>query len=147
MILDPPTGFHFAVVFELFPQSVQDMRFQEVSGLSVEVTTETFSEGGENRFDHKLPKSTEYSPLELKRGMIMGSELIHWCREATENFVFKPTNLTISLLNEVHAPISAWYVVHAYPTQWQISNLNASENSLVIETIRLNYNYFTTLKV
>ncbi len=30
----PQTGFHFSVVFELFPQLPNDISFQEVSGLN-----------------------------------------------------------------------------------------------------------------
>ncbi len=31
----PQVGFHFLVLFELFPQLPYDLRFQEVSGLTV----------------------------------------------------------------------------------------------------------------
>ena len=56
----PPSGFHFAVIFELFPQAPSDFRFQEVTGLNITVETEEFKEGGQNRFTHKVPKRTSY---------------------------------------------------------------------------------------
>ncbi len=51
----PLTGFHFLVVFEIFPQVPNDASFQEVTGLSVNVGLDTYNEGGENRFTHRLP--------------------------------------------------------------------------------------------
>ena len=143
----PAVGFHFAVTFELFPQSPVDMMFQEVNGLSVTVGTETIAEGGENRFVHKLPTRTEYTEIELKRGMFIGSGLVNWCIQAIENFEFKPTNLTITLLNELHVPVAGWYVVNAYPIQWNITSLDANKNEVVIESIKLSYNFFKTLRV
>ncbi len=143
----PPVGFHFLVTFQLFPQTPNDFRFQEVSGLDVEMEMESFTEGGQNRFTWQLPKRTRYSDLVLKRGMFMGSGIVLWCRNALENFVFEPVNLTVALLNESHVPIQAWYVVNAIPKKWSISNFNAEENSVVIESITLSYQFFNVISV
>jgi len=144
MPLYPPVGFHFSVVFEL-PGAQNDFRFQEVSGLEVELETESFVEGGQNRFTWQLPKRTRYSDLTLKRGMLIGSGVIDWCKDALENFIFQPASLTISLLNEQHVPLHSWYVVNAIPKKWSVSGFNAQENSIVIESITLNYQFFNVL--
>jgi len=34
-------------------------------------------------------------------------------------------------------------VAHAIPKKWLISDLNANENSVVIETMELSYRYFS----
>ena len=54
----PPVGFHFKVEFMGIGND-NDSRFQSVSGLTVEYETESFKEGGENRFEHKLPVRTK----------------------------------------------------------------------------------------
>ena len=138
----PPVGFHFLVKFEKFPDE-SDTRFQEVSGLSVSVGTEDVSEGGENRFTHKLPKKTSYENLVLKRGIIKNSKITAWCKEALENLNFEPQNLLVSLLNEDHTELCSWNVVHAYPIKWSFSGLNAQNNELMIESLELTYHYFT----
>ncbi len=143
----PAVGFHFAVAFELFPQLPADFKFQEVTGLSVSIGNEAVVEGGENRFVHKLPTRTEYTELELKRGVFVGSGIVKWCTDAVENFDYRPTNATILLLNELHLPIMGWYVVNAYPVQWSIGSLDANKNEVLVESIKLNYNYFKTLRV
>ena len=135
----PPLGFHFKVEFS----DIQgEYMFQSVSGLSAELEIEDIREGGENRFQHKLPVKTRYQKLVLKRGLVAGSDLAKWCREAVEDMNIKPTNITISLLNENHEPLMTWNVVHAYPVKWAVSDFNAEQSNIVIETLELVYNYF-----
>lgn len=138
----PPVGFHFAVKFEDFSDEA-DTRFQEVTGLSVSVTTEDYKEGGENRFIHKLPQGTSYENLVLKRGVTTDSKITEWCKKAVENFHFEPKNLLVILLNENHEELCSWNVVHAYPVQWSFTGLNAEQNEIMIESLELNYHYFT----
>jgi len=138
----PQPGFHFLVVFELLAQFPNDVRFQEVSGLTVSTDFEAWPEGGENRFAHQLPKSLQFGELVLKRGKFLGSGLLQWARKAMEGFEFKPTNVLISLLNDQHLPIYNWYVVNAVPKRLEISGINAMNNEILVETLALNYQYF-----
>jgi phage tail-like protein len=140
----PPVGFHFLVSFEFSPQT-DDTRFQEVTGLDVEMEMESFTEGGQNRFTWQLPKRTRYSDITLKRGMFIGSSVIKWCRDALENFSFAPANVHITLLNENHEPVMTWYVINAIPKKWSVSGLNAQDNSIMIESITLSYQYFNII--
>ena len=146
-LFTPPVGFHFLVAFELFPQTPNDVRFQEVSGLEVEVEMESFVEGGQNKFTHELPVRTRYTDITLKRGLFFGSGLSLWCIDAIENFVFKPTNVLISLLNADHVPLQSWYVINAIPKRLEVSAFNAQESAMVIETLVLSYNYYKKISV
>jgi phage tail-like protein len=58
-----------------------------------------------------------------------------------------PTNVLISLLSPEHLPLQSWYVINAIPKKIQVSNFNAQENSVVVESLVLSYNYFTTIGV
>jgi len=138
----PQSGFHFLVVFELLPQFPNDVRFQEVSGLTVSTEFESWPEGGENRFAHQLPKNLQFGELVLKRGKFLGSGILHWARQAMEQFQYKPTNLMISLLDDNHLPIYNWYVVNAVPKRLEISGINAANNEILVETLALTYQYF-----
>jgi len=138
----PPVGFHFRVRFFGFDQTI-DQQYQQVAGLSAEVELEEVAEGGENRFKHKLPKRSKYGELILKRGLMTKSKVFAWCREATEQLDIKPMDLQIALLDAKHLPQATWTVVNAYPVSWSISDLNAAEGSVVIESLKLGYDYFT----
>lgn len=138
----PPVGFHFKVEFVNIGND-NDTRFQTVSGLTVEYDTESFKEGGENRFEHKLPVRSKYPDLSLKRGMLTDSKVIEWCRDALQNRQFRPAQINVILLNEQHEPLKTWSIYNAWPKKWSISDFNAQDNSLVVETLDLCYSYFT----
>ncbi|GAA4460512.1 hypothetical protein GCM10023189_35740 [Nibrella saemangeumensis] len=137
----PPVGFHFRVVF-LGLGNDNDQRFQSVSGLNVEFDVETVKEGGENRFEHKLPGRAKYPDLSLKRGLLKDSSVIAWCRNALKNREIEPATLEVSLLNENHDPLITWKVFNAWPRKWSVSDFNAGENAVVVETLDLCYSYF-----
>lgn len=138
----PPVGFHFKVEFAGIGND-DDMRFQSVSGLNVEYDTETFKEGGENRFEHKLPVRTKYPDLSLKRGMLRDSEVIRWILNALQNREIEPATIHIKLLNENHDPLMTWHIHNAWPKKWSVSDFNAGENAIVVETLDISYSFFT----
>lgn len=137
----PPVGFHFKVEFVGIGND-NDVRFQSVGGLSVEYDTESFKEGGENRFEHKLPVRTKYPDLTLKRGMLTDSKVIEWCMKAFKNREFQLAHVIVMLMNENHEALKRWEFVDAWPKKWSVSDFNAQENSLVIESLDLSYKYF-----
>lgn len=146
----PPSCFHFKVELNGFSGAGSDneQRFQEVSGLSVEVETETLREGGENRFEYKLPKRAKYPNLVLKRGLLKNSAFLDWFKAAMNTYFtvsvtdFKPADIIITLLDEADQPVAVWNVVQAYPLKWSMSDLKSNENAVVIETMELAYQYF-----
>lgn len=93
----PPVGFYFGVSIVGFEDTI-DAEFQSVSGLSVDIETEEYAEGGENRFKHKVPVRTKFPNLVLKRGLVVKkSSLLDWCRNATENFQFEKRQIIVTL--------------------------------------------------
>lgn len=151
----PSVGFHFKVNFEGIGISVGagpvqvgtadiDSRWTEVSGLSVELGTEELIEGGENRFVHKLPIRAKYPNLVLKRGYFssLPSPLIKWANDAITNLDIKPCNVHVVLLDEMHKPAQTWHFTNAYPVKISIGDLKATDNSYLIESIELAYQYF-----
>ena len=138
----PPWGFYYKVEFSI-SKAGNDARFQTVSGLSVEYDYESFKEGGENRFEHKLPVRTKYADMVLKRGMLTNSDVIKWFLAAFRDREFTPSDINVILMSEHGDPLRTWNVVHAIPKKWLVSDLNANESSVVIETMELTYRYFT----
>lgn len=151
----PSVGFHFIVRFEgigdslsLGPVTVStadiDTRWTEVSGLNAELTTEDLVEGGENRFVHKLPQRTKYPNLVLKRGYFasLPSPLIKWADDAINNFDIKPCQVQVMLLDEMHLPAKIWSFKNAYPVKLSMGDLKATDNSILIESIELTYQFF-----
>jgi phage tail-like protein len=151
----PPVSFFFEVVFqdEGLDKEPVETRFQSVSGLNVEFQSESLKEGGENRFEHQLPTRTKFSPLVLKRGLVDNSNLIAWFTDALFNFDIRPMNVQVRLkgyqnvsANEPGTELKnlvVWDLVNAWPKKWNLSDLDAEQSALAIETLELNYQYFT----
>ena len=138
----PPTGFHFRVDFSLPEGDPGEIRFREVSGLTMELEEETITEGGENRFTQKLPVRARYPDLVLKRGLLTSSELRKWCEAAIQRLEIRPANVLIALLNEQHEPLQTYTVINAWPKKWSISDFNAESSDIVVESLELAYQYF-----
>lgn len=140
----PPWSFYYKVEFMLGgPSPTNDARFQTVSGLSVEYDYESYKEGGENRFEHKLPVRTKYADMVLKRGMLTGSAVIDWFTAAFRDRLFSPADVNVILMNEKGDPLRTWKIANAVPKKWSVSDFNANESSVVIETMELTYRYFS----
>jgi phage tail-like protein len=139
--LDLVLGFRFRVDFltRKGRQYPLDIRFQKVSGISAEVDTTSLVEGGENLSSLRLPNSIKYNNLTLERGLVVGSRLGDQFHEAMSLFKFAPSDVLVTLLGEAEDRVAAWLFMNAYPVKWTISDLDASEPSMVIETLELAY--------
>ncbi|MBD3421970.1 MAG: phage tail protein [Chitinivibrionales bacterium] len=149
----PPVGFHFRVEFGFLAQESTDTLFQEVSGMSMSLGTEDYNEGGENRFAHRMPTMAKFSNLTLKRGLLADSQLITWIEHAVTNIEagdednLKPTTVNVTLLNEKSEPVADTYsFVRAWPVKWAVSDFKSTDNSIVVETLELSYNYFSRIQ-
>jgi len=139
----PPVGFHFMVEVLDIPTNGNDVRFTDVSGLSVEMGTEEVVEGGENWFIQKFPTRTKYTELTLKRGLLVNSGITDWIKSCINDFDIHPKNMDIKLLNENQMPLITWHLINAYPTKWSVSDFNSTNNAVVVESLQLYYQYFT----
>jgi len=139
----PPVGFHFRVEFGVDDVGDSDIFFREVSGLNMELEEEAIVEGGENRFVQKLPVRAKYPDLVLKRGLLKDSAVGKWCRAAIQDLDIKPATVWVTLLNEQHEPLQTYCFINAWPKKWQISDFNAENSELVVESMDLAYQYFT----
>lgn len=149
MLEAPPVAFHFQVVFfalGVLPNPL-DIRFQRVSGLSAEISTETYGEGGQNLYSHRFPGRISYNNLVLERGLVVGSPLKIEFNLAMSTFSFFPSNVLVMLLNENSEPTASWLFWKAYPVRWSVSDFNANSNEIVIETMELAYTRFQTLSL
>ncbi len=137
----PPASFYFDVKVAGSPSP--DFRFQEVKGLEVNASVEPIEEGGLNTYVHQVPKRPTFTKLTLTRGLMINSSIRTWVEDALFNFRFAPKTVTICLYGPTHNAIAIWSLANAYPIKWSISNFHASENKLAIETMELQYSYFT----
>ncbi|MCC5613262.1 phage tail protein [Nostoc sp. CHAB 5834] len=140
----PPVGFCFSISFGP-KNSDADNGFQEVSGVSVTLPIEEIQEGGLNQYTHKVPGVATYTNLVLKRGYVAsGSDLTDWLRKTLDAEFSAPITtqtIDLQLLDENGIPLKTWTFYHAWPVKWRMSDFNAQENKIAIESIEFAYSH------
>lgn len=139
----PLPAFYFKLIVNGFNS---DISFQDVSGISREMETEEYFEGGENEFVHHLPAKMKYQKLVMKRGITRKqSQLVDWCSKVLEGGLAEkidPKNVDVLLMNAEGKAIRSWSFSNAYPVKWEVGGFNSEKNDISIETIELSYNSF-----
>jgi phage tail-like protein len=134
----PMTNFHFDVEFvgEL-------LQFSEVTGLSVEVETIEYRDGGSKEFKPtKLPGQHKFSNITLKRGLIAGNnKFFEWIQQSMG---LRPerSDMRIRLLNEFHEPVFIWKIINAFPVRYEGPTLKSTGNEVAIETLEITHEGF-----
>ncbi len=151
--LIPPVGYNFEVFFFKptsflpFIPNLIDIRFQSVSGISTDVETETINQSGQTIFSQKIPTRVKYPPLVLNRGFAIGSILVSDLKEAFQKFQFTPMDILVILHSDIIVPIAAWKFVKAFPVKWSVSDLNAEEDKILIETVEFEHAGYKTYRI
>lgn len=135
----PVTAFHFQVEW-----GGTRIGFTEVSGLTVELQSIDYREGNAPEYQvTKMPGIPQYSSITLKRGMYRSdNEFFQWLNTVKLNEIER-RDLTISLLNEDHGPVTVWKVKDAWPSKVEGPSLNSTGNEVAVETIELTHEGLT----
>ena len=146
----PPVAFHFLVVFygiggASVPNSF-DIRFQKVTGIELSITNMDSKRIGGRQV--RLPNFPEYTNLTLERGYIIGNSPLRKELELTfESLEFCPRNVHVILLDTQSLPIASWLFFDAFPVKWALSDLDASQSNVLIETMELSYSRFQAISL
>jgi phage tail-like protein len=115
-------------------------RFQECTGIAVEIEMKDYMEGGVNDYVHKLPTRVKYPNLVLKRGITHEAALLEWFWRARNNVPAERQELTITLKGPGSATVRAWAFLNAYPIKWTGPQLKSASNQVATETLEVVHN-------
>jgi len=135
----PIAKFHFQVEW-----GGTKIGFQEVSGLDIEIEPLEYREGSSLEFSKiNMPGMVKYSDITLKRGVFKSdNEFYTWMNTIKMNKVER-RDITISLLDEEHAPVVVWKLKNVWPMKIQSTDLKAMGNEIAIETLVLKHEGLT----
>ncbi len=128
---DPFLAFKYIVEIE----GIITGGFSEVSGIRIETEYDTIREGGENSFVYKLPKSTKFSEITLKRG-ITDWDLYFWYLDVVYGIIERKSG-SIILQGIGTNENMRWDFFDCIPTKWEGSTFSATGNSIATETLVL----------
>lgn len=135
-VVDPFINAHFRL--SVGEEALVDC--SECTGLSLEVTTEDYHEGGENAFVHKLPAAGSVPNLVLKRGITLSSELWKWFVRYLDQESVEPRDGQVELLtleDGRQKTVRAWKFSGGYPVKWTGPELNSLSAGIAFETLEL----------
>lgn len=112
--------------------------FSECSGLEMSLQVEEFREGGNNGRVLKFPTGVRWSNLTLRKGIGSGTTLWDWHYGFTEG-KGKRRDGVIVLLTDLHVPNNIWYFRRGLPLKYSGPTLNATQNSVAIESIEITH--------
>ena len=135
----PLVKFHFQIDW-----GGTKIGFTEVSGLDVETEIVEYREGSSPEYSKiKMPGMQKFSNITLKRGTFKSdNEYFKWWNTVKLNTIER-RDVTISLLNEEHAPVVTWKIKNAWPTKIQSTDLKADGNEVAIESMELAHEGLT----
>jgi len=116
-----------------------DIAFQRVSGLSRTLAVSQHREGGENVRNLWLAEQVDHGSLVLERGVMNASPLTLQFDRVLRRENTQWANVVIILLNELSLPVTTWTLSHALPVRWQMGDLDAGSNQVLINTLELRY--------
>lgn len=177
---DPIRNFRFLVTFKALdqvtgntvPMETASFGFTSVSGLSVSTDSIPYREGGYNTTVHQIPGQTTFAPIQLQRGVTLGTDSSwNWMKQ-----LFKVVNpkasgnsittnqfrcdVEIQVLSHPVADADAadpyatqgvgqgdhvamrFNVYNAWITSVAYSDLNAGDNALFVEQMTLVHEGF-----
>lgn len=140
-MMNTPAVSHRFIVNFLFNNipSPFDIGFQRVSGLSRTLAVSQHQEGGENARNIWLAEKVNHGSLVLERGVMNATPLTLQFDRVLRRESTQWANLVIMLLNESSLPITTWMLSHALPVQWQMGDLDANSNTVLVNTLELRY--------
>ena len=141
---DPSTAGYF--IFEV--DGVEIGTFREVRGLELTVDVETYVEGGQNQYVHKLPGTLHWPNLVFSRGMVESDALFTWVANSSgENFAANGNKVTrstgaVTAVNHVGARLRAWEFADVFAVRWTGPEFNVESDAQLVEQLEVAHNGF-----
>jgi phage tail-like protein len=93
--------------------------FSDVSGIGTEVTVAEYRNGNEKE-NHvrKVAGIHKVSDVTLKRGILNSKSLFDWISQTRTQGPAAQKNVTVTLLDEAHAPVQTWVLRGVIPMKY-----------------------------
>ena len=135
--LEPGHGLRFIVVIDGTPLG----NWQKCEGLTITYKTESYEEGGQNGYVHKLPGRVEYENIKLTRPVDPTSGAVAtWV--ASVQMATKRGTGAITVLDSSGIPVTVYTLYGMYPTKYSGPSFDVGSKNIAMETLELAHNGF-----
>jgi phage tail-like protein len=131
---DPYRQYNFKLELD---NSIQ-AQFRECTGLDSSQDVIDYREGTDKLLSlRQLPGLVKYSHITLKRGITVDNQALWAWRSKAMDGKIERLDIAIVLLDDTGATVCRWELAAAWPMKWSGPELNATGNSVAIETIEI----------
>jgi len=141
--VDPFRSYRFSIEID----GITEAYFTEVRGIEVSYDVIEFRSGDLNSAAWKLPGLMHNPTVTLKQGVTENMELYEWIKgEPGMVGAVERADVTIKAIDETGAELAVWTLYDAWPCKYVVSDFNASESTVLIETLEFAYEGFLRSK-
>ncbi|MCD6066913.1 MAG: phage tail protein [Bacteroidetes bacterium] len=129
----PMPSFHFSVDL-----GGTIINCSEVSGLDIELDVIEYRDGNSQTFSkQKMSGLRKSSDVTVKKGLFKDDKQYYTWFNAVQMHVPERKDVTISLLDEAHAPVMTWKLLNAWPKKISSPSMKSDSSEVAIETIEI----------
>jgi phage tail-like protein len=130
---DPFGGYNFAVEMD----GITRMGFKDCSGLDSTTNAGKYREGTDATLaQRQIPGLLSFSNIQLKRGITDDHALWDWRDGVAKGAAVRRT-ISIILRNDKGEEKIRWNIKNCWPTKWSGPTLDATSDTVAIETLEL----------
>jgi phage tail-like protein len=141
--VDPYRSYRFSIEID----GITEAYFTEVTGIEASYDVIEFRSGDLSGMAWKLPGLVNNPVVTLKQGTTDNLEIYEWFKgEPGMSGGVERKDVTIKAVDETNAELAVWTFYDAWPCKYTVSDFNASESAVVIETLEMAYEGFLRSK-
>lgn len=134
---DPLQGYNYRVSIPGLPNAVG---FKKIGGLSKELSVISYDEGG-YKTTHKIKGKLKTGELVCEKGVFPNKDVEDVFKRSMDSKDYRCT-VTIDLLTPTGDVARTWSVTEAWCNKWELGEMDASSEEVLVETITLQYEDF-----
>jgi len=122
--------------------------FQEVSGLTMNVESEQWKEGGQNGYSYQMIGRTTWPNLVFKRGITDGDSLYEWIHQVSgDGYAAADSKLerktgAVTVIGYDGSRLRSWNFRDMVPVRWSGPSFSATSNELLEEELEVTHHGF-----
>ena len=140
--VDPFRSYRFSVEID----GITEAYFTEITGIEASYDIMYFMTGDIDN-STSLPGLVRNTNITLKQGTTDNMEIFEWFKgEPGMAGAVERKDVTIKAVDDQQAELAVWTFYDAWPCRYVVSDFNASESAVVIETLEMAYEGFLRSK-
>ena len=129
--------------FNVIVDDIYLFTFTEFSLPSLSVEFDTWQEGGQNTYSHKLPKRVELGTIKLKHAITTEMSLLSWYMDVMNgDMESAKRQVDVELIAPMGYAAIVWNFRDAYPIKWTGPLLKSDATGITIDEIEMVYHGF-----